>query len=312
MAQAAAAPAGRVASVLDYEEKRFPLNLHPVLPDIRQLWDLSNKHAWDPATDIPWDTFDAGKYTERQRDAARLYWSRRAWTEYTGTAESPAVLLRLVLEPDREIDARIFWAVQTLEETRHCIASYLFAEKLGGYMSAPPKMPPKATHHRGIRDKVLNPAISFEAFVVAHICIGETVAAKMFEERYRHTTDPVAKELIKLILRDEVRHIQFGWRYMAHRVKTFTPELIAEMERIAIDVMENSELKGFHCIWLVPNEFTEPLIEANNITAEAGLGGSSPEAEMRALVESIRKIRDDMKPWGINIPIFEHEVLGRV
>lgn len=300
------------ASILDNEEKRFPLNLHPQLPDIRQLWDLSNRHAWDPQTAIPWESFDAGRYSKEQLEAARLYWSRRAWTEYTGTAESPAVLLRLIMEPDREIDAKLFWSVQTLEETRHCMASYLFAEKLGGYLSEPPVKAPKSTSHRGIRDKVLNPAISFEAFCIAHICIGETIAAKMFEERYKACTDPVARELVKLILRDEIRHIQFGWRYMAHRVKTFTPELIAEMERIAIDVVENSELKGFHCIWLVPTEATKPLIEANNLTAQAGLGGAPPEAEMNALVEGIKKIREDMKPWGINIPVFQHDILGEV
>jgi hypothetical protein len=299
-------------SILDYEERRFPLNLRPALRDIRDLWEQANQLPWDPDRSIPWDDFDPSQYTREQLDAARLYWSRRAWTEYTGTAESPAVLLRLVMEEGREIDTRLFWAVQTLEETRHCIASYLFAEKLGGYHSSPPSQPPKSTSHRGIRDKVLNPAISFEAFVIAHICIGETVAAKMFEERYRAATDPVAKELVRLILKDEARHIQFGWKYMAHRVKTFTPELIAEMERVAVDVVENSELKGFHCIWLVPNEHTQPLIEANNLTAEAGRGGATPEREMAALVASIQDIRRDMKPWGINIPEFEHPILGRV
>jgi hypothetical protein len=301
-----------VTSVLDYEERRFPLNLHPELPEIRHLWDLSNKLAWDPATAIPWDQFDASTYSRAQLDAARLYWSRRAWTEYTGTSESPAVLLRLILEPGREIDARLFWAVQTLEETRHCIASYLFTEKLGGYMSAPPVLPPRSATHRGIREKVLNPKVSFEAFAIAHICIGETIAARMFEERYKTTTDPVARELVRLILRDETRHIAFGWKYMEHRVRTFTPTLIAEMERVAIDVMENSELKGFHCIWLVPNPATEALIEANNLTAEAGLGACSPEQEAKALVEAVAKIRRDMAPWGINIPVFRHDVLGTV
>lgn len=312
MEQVQATKVLRPASILDLEEKRFPLNLRPELQDIRDLWNAGNRFAWDPATAIPWDTFDASKYTKAQLDAARLYWSRRAWTEYTGVAESPAVLLRLCMEPGREIDARIFWAMQTLEETRHCMASYLFTEKLGGYMSAPPVEQPRSAHHRGIRDKVLNPNISFEAFVLAHVCIGETVAAKMFEVRYKTTTDPVAKELVRLILKDETRHIQFGWRYMAHKAKAATREQIAEWERIAVDVVENSELKGFHCIWLVPSEQTRPLIEANNLTAEAGLGGSSPELEMAALKESIADIRRDMKPWGVTIPMFTHPVLGEV
>jgi hypothetical protein len=303
---------GRVGSILEMEERRFPLNLHPTYPDLRNLWDQANKLWWDPKTAIPWEKFERSKYSKEQLDAARLYWSRRAWTEYTGTAEDPAILLRLCIEPDREADARIFYAMQTLEETRHCIASYLFAERLGGYMDRPPIAPPKSTHHRGIRERILNPDNSFEAFVIAHICIGETIAAKMFEARYRHTTDPIAKELVRLIMRDEARHIQFGWKYMTHKFKTFTPELIAQMEKLAIDVVENSELKGFHCIWLMPMESTKPLIEANNITADAGLGASTPEQEAQALVESIREIRRDMAEWGIRIPVFKHEILGEV
>lgn len=301
-----------IRSIFDYTEQRFPLNLKPQLEDIRSLWDLSNKLAWDPNTAIPWEQFDKSKYSQEQLDAARLYWSRRAWTEYTGTAESPAVLLRLIMEPGHDIDSKLFWSVQTLEETRHCIASYLFAEKLGGYHAAPPTQAPKSTHHRGIRDKVLDPAISFDAFVLAHICIGETIAAKMFEERYRAATDPVAKELVRLILRDESRHIQYGWKYMAHRVKSLTPEGIQQIEQVATDVMENSELKGFHCIWLVPQPHTQPLIDASNITAEAGLGGAAADDELRALVEGVREIREKMKPWGVNIPVFDHPILGEV
>ena len=115
-----------------------------------------------------------------------------------------------------------------------------------------------------------------------------------------------------MILKDEVRHIQFGWRYMAHKLKSFTPELVAEMERIAVDVIENSELKGFHCIWLYPTAANAPLIEANRITAEAGLGASTEAQERVSLVASIKKIRTDMAAWGITIPTFKHELLGTV
>jgi hypothetical protein len=299
-------------TVLDLEEQRFPLNLAPVFPDIRDLWDRTNEGWWDPNTAIPWNTFDRSKYSQETLDAAALYWSRRAWTEYTGTAECPAILLRLCMEADREIDARIFYAAQTFEETRHCMASYIFAETLGKYSPEPPIKPPASVMYRGIRDRVMNPDISFEAFVIAHICIGETIAAHIFEARYKNAKDPVAKELVRLIMKDEVRHVQFGWRYMAHKVKTFTPELIAEMERIAVDVIETSELKGFHCIWLYPTPENQPLIDANNLCAEAGLGACTEAQETESLVNSIRTIRADMAKWGITIPKFKHEILGEV
>jgi len=148
--------------------------------------------------------------------------------------------------------------------------------------------------------------------MIAHICIGETIAAAIFEARYRQTTDPVAKELVRRIMRDEARHIAFGWNYMAHKVKNFTPELIKDMERVAIDVIENSELKGFHCIWLYPSKETSYLIESNALCAEAGLGACTAEQETKTLVESISDIRRRLKPWGINLPMFKNDVLGEV
>ena len=299
-------------SILDLKEQRFPLNLKPVMSDVRSLWNAAHRTQWDPVTDIPWDSFDASKYSHEQLEASRLYWSRRAWTEYTGTAEFCALQLRLCLEKDREIDARLQMAMEQLEESRHCVASYLFAEKLGGYIDAPPHPIPKSINHRGIREKAFDLDISFEAIAIAHICIGETIAAHIFEARYRHTTDPVAKELVLRIMKDEQRHIAFGWRYMAHKVKDFTPELIKDMEQVAVDVVENSELKGFHCIWLHPSEETRYLIESNNLCAEAGLGACSPEQETATLVTSIKDIRRRLGEWGINLPIFKHDVLGEV
>lgn len=299
-------------TIMDLKEERFPLNLHSQMPDVRRLWDAANKTAWDPNTAIPWDKFDASKYSREQLEAARLYWSRRAWTEYTGTAEFCALQLRLCMETGREIDARLQMSMQQLEESRHCMASFLFAEKLGGYIAEPPQKLPKSISMRGIREKSLDLNISFESIAIAHICVGETVAADLFETRYRYTTDPVAKELVKHIMMDEQRHVAFGWRYMAHKVKGFTPELIREMERVAIDVVANSELKGFHCIWLYPSPATQQLIDSNNLCAEAGLGACSPEDETRTLVESIRGIRVRLSEWGINLPIFKHDVLGEV
>ncbi|MDO9217861.1 MAG: ferritin-like domain-containing protein [Lacisediminimonas sp.] len=300
------------ATILDLKEQRFPLDLKPQMEDIRQLWDAAHKTHWDPNTDIPWHLFDASKYSREQLEASRLYWSRRAWTEYTGTAEFCALQMRLCMEKGREIDARIQMSMEQLEESRHCIASYMFAEQLGGYINEPPTPLPKSINHRGIREKAFDLSISFEAIAIAHICIGETIAAHIFEARYRHTTDPVAKELVLRIMKDEQRHIAFGWRYMSHKVKNFTPELIKDMERVAIDVVENSELKGFHCIWLHPSAETKELIESNNLCAEAGLGACTPEQETETLVKSIGDIRVRLAEWGINLPIFNHDVLGKV
>src|SRR5260370_19549174 len=73
--------------------------------------------------------------------AARLHWSRRTWGESGAISESPALLLRFCLE-NRLADLRFFFTMRTQEEGRHAEASWLMAERLGGYLPQPQKPPP--------------------------------------------------------------------------------------------------------------------------------------------------------------------------
>jgi hypothetical protein len=48
------------------------------------------------------------------------------------------------------------------------------------------------------------------------------------------------------------------------------------------------------------------------VACEAGLGGTTPEDEMRVVPQFIAKIRARMAPWGVELPMFDHPKLGRV
>ena len=56
---------------------------------IRDLFHNATRSQWNPATDIDWDQLHPEQYTDEQRRAARMYWSRRAWGEYGAISESP-------------------------------------------------------------------------------------------------------------------------------------------------------------------------------------------------------------------------------
>ena len=103
----------RGLSKIGLSEKRFPLKTRHEIPAISELWRKSKQMTWDPVTDIPYDTFDRSKYSKEQLDAARLGWSRRAWTEYTGIIESPAMLIRLSLDGQAPIEAKFVLAAES-------------------------------------------------------------------------------------------------------------------------------------------------------------------------------------------------------
>jgi len=295
-------------------EERYPLPLKPVLPDVWKLWQRSKTLEWDPQTDIPWHELHPERYSADQIMAARMYWSRRTWGEYGAISESPALLLRFCLE-NRHPDLRFYFTMRTMEEGRHAEASWLMADRLGGYFPQP-QNPPTAgavgTH--GVRRMAFDPNTALEGIFASLVCAAEEILIDVFKATVDRATNPAVRRMMELILRDEVRHIAFGWQCLDHWAPCFTPEVIQSIERAVITMIENVEFRGYRNLWLAleGGDATPAEIDADRISCEAGLGGSTPEDEMRVFPDFLRKIRKRMAPWGVNIPFFEHPRLGRV
>ena len=72
-------------------------------------------------------------------------------------------------------------------------------------------------------------------------CLGETVAVPLFRHLRERCTEPAARRALDRILRDEVRHRDFGWDCLdwlcaadpaaPARVTAMLPELLADLER---------------------------------------------------------------------------------
>jgi hypothetical protein len=287
-------------------EKRFPLKTRHEVPTISELWRKSKQMAWDPVTDIPYDTFDRSKYSKEQLDAARLGWSRRAWTEYTGIIESPAMLIRLSLDGQAPIEAKFVLAAKVVEEARHCEASFLLAEAMGGYVTEPP--PGDAIVKMviaGFRDRLaFNPEVSTEAAIAGWHIISEGIAVDIFAARYRACKEPVTREVLRLILQDEVRHVALGWEYLEHRVPRMKPAEVEGVQNAVLDIIENVEMKGFHSMCLLPGDLESDLKEAEAIAAKAGLGFCAAEEEHRVFVKSIQDLRKRFGKLGITVPLY--------
>lgn len=291
---------------LGLKESRFPLKTRHEVPAISELWRKSKQMAWDPVTDIPYDKFDNSKYSQEQLDAARLGWSRRAWTEYTGIIESPAMLIRMSLDGQAPIEAKFVLAAKVIEEARHCEASFMLAEAMGGYIPEPP--PHDAIIKMvvaGFRDRLaFNPEVSTEAAMAGWHIISEGIAVDIFAARYRACKEPVTREVLRLILQDEVRHVAVGWEFLEHRIPQMSKEEVAGVEAAVLDIIENVEMKGFHSMCLLPDDLESDLKEAEAIAAQAGLGFCSAEQEHAVFLRSIADLRKRFGKLGITVPMY--------
>ncbi len=77
---------------------------------------------------------------------------------------------------------------------------------------------------------------------VQYFCLGETVAVPLFKEMRAECTVPVARAALDRILRDEVRHRQFGWDLIEYltdvvpdareQVEGLLPSLLSGLVRV--------------------------------------------------------------------------------
>ena len=291
---------------LGLSEQRFPLSTARNNPKMGAMWTQSKQLTWDAERDIPYHTFDRSKFSREQLDAGRLCWSRRAWTEYTGIVESPAPCIRLCLEGHQSIETKFMLAAKVFEEARHCEASFMLAEAMGGYVQEPPPGDAiKKMLVAGFRDRMaFNPDVSAESVIAGWHCISEGIAYDVFQARYQRTTEPVTKEVIRLISQDEVRHVEMGWAYLEQRTKELSRSELLRIEEVVRDVIENVELKGFHATFMLEDAETSVLREAEAIAADAGLGFCSAAEEHQVFVKSLKRIRERFGAMGINIPMY--------
>ena len=302
-----AEPEVRKPTLLDPPEDRFPLDLGFQIRKIRDLFRAATRNQWDPRTDIDWSALDDLDIDDAHRTAARMYWSRRAWSEYGAISESPALLIRFCQER-REPDLRYFFTIRTQEESRHAEACYLMAERLGGYFQQPALHDfEKSVATHGVRKMALDPETPLEAIIAALVCAAEEVAFDVFRHLVEITPNKAANQVLRNIMRDEVRHCGFGWAYLEHRIPQMTRAEIDVCEQAVITMIGQVEMNGYHSSWLAPeSEATRGEIEADRLTWEAGLGATVEELEKPVFVESVRNIRERLKPFGIDIPMFTH------
>lgn len=298
-------------TILDRPERRFPLKLAPQIPKIRKLFHASAKNQWDPRTDIDWDLLDLSKYSEAQLRGAREFWSRRAWSEYGAISESPALQIRFCqdrLEPDLQL----YFTIRTQEESRHAETCFMMADKLGGYIEEPyENVYQKSVSSHGVRKMALDPDTPLEAIIAALVYAAEEFTFDVFKYLRDAVTDPVARRIFQLIMRDEVRHCAFGWTYMDYRVKSLTADAIKKVEEAVIVMVRDVELNGYHRAWLAPDSPASALeVKADRLAWEAGLGGTAEELEIPIVVKTVKRVRRRMKPWGVELPAFNHPKIG--
>jgi hypothetical protein len=283
-------------------ERRFPLHLEPAMHTIRSLYHDAKAAHWDPEKHVPWAKFDRSAYTPEQLRAAALSWSRRAWTEYGGLPETPAILIRFCLEHSGESDPKMFLTVRGSEEAWHTECCWRFAELLGQYSDRPASNAYARLFNQDFHREAFEPGISVDAYIAVHSAILDGVDLELNRGFLRHATDPVAIAILKRLVKDKERHVAFGWVYLTERAASWTDAQRAEIAAEVEQALEGLLFSGYVCAWLAPGLAARDVVAADIAAREAGLGAMRPEEEAVVVAQFLTEAREHLARLGIAIP----------
>jgi hypothetical protein len=203
---------------------------------IRRLYELGKELNWNAELDINWDQpwpeedieqgaelmnlTDYPPYMALSEEDKKEFWlHQNAWSlsQFLHGEQGALLVASQLTSCAPTYNAKLYAASQTFDEARHVEAFNKYIQQRIGMMY------PINTSLKSILDKILTDPRWDLKFIGMQIII-EGLALSAFNTARETTPDPVLKELVYLVIRDEARHVTFGVNYLEEYVKTLTDE----------------------------------------------------------------------------------------
>ena len=227
----------------------FQWNYDPEVEELRNLYVKATEAQWVAERDLDWDRpIDLVKFAThaaRRRRADRedvvlaLAAARRRIVELTrrtaafrlsqflhGEQGALMVAAQLV-NAVPHTDAKFYAATQTMDEARHVEVFARYIEKLD-------EIRPIAPSLKGILDQTLETGDWMKKLVGMQIVV-EGLALYAFREMRNLTEEPLLKDLLTYVARDESRHHAYGVQYIERCVPCSRDAERTELEDFALE-----------------------------------------------------------------------------
>ena len=130
-----------------------------------------------------------------------------------------------------DMDGKFYAATQTLDEARHVEVFAAYIKKLGTVVPIAPGL-------KRLLDDVLA-AEDWKLKAVGMQVVTEGLALYSFRDMRNTTKEPLLKEMLTYVSRDEARHTGFGIKYLNHVVPTLSDAERATIEDFAFEAARN-------------------------------------------------------------------------
>ncbi len=202
------------------------------IPAEAELYEKLKAYQWNASTEIDWSR-QIQNYTEESYVAVKSYYSRAdydrlraqqrafTFTQLFMGEQAALALCAQLLNMVPEMETRFCLSGQIIDEARHVEVFGRYLEKLGVESPLNPALE-DLVHRLLDTDHYGEKIVGMQIFL-------EGVAVGLFQRFQNDSPDPLMRDLIKLVLRDESRHAGFGVIYLADK---FRGASVAERKRV--------------------------------------------------------------------------------
>ena len=211
---------------------------------IKRLYELGKELNWNASLDVHWaqtpDWHEASPLTDDAADELiegypwngyplfdaftrerKLEFMRhdQAWalSQFLHGEQGALLVASQLASCAPSFNAKLYAASQTFDEARHVETFNRYLQTKVGFSY------PVTQGLKDLLDKVLTDERWDLKFIGMQIIL-EGLALAAFHDARNQTNDPVLKELLYLIIRDEARHVTFGVNYLEEFVATLSDE----------------------------------------------------------------------------------------
>jgi len=211
---------------------------------IKRLYELGKELNWNVEMDIDWN-----RPYEELKEPYPIFWDdyppyqkmsdkkkveflrhRQAWSmsQFLHGEQGAVLVASQLTSCAPTFNAKLYAASQTFDEARH-------VEAFNKYIQTRTKlMYPVGNELKSILDKILTDERWDLKFIGMQIII-EGLALAAFQSSRDLTPDPVLKDMLGLIIRDEARHVTFGVNYLEDFISTLTEDQVEERAQFAYE-----------------------------------------------------------------------------
>ncbi|MBX3479965.1 MAG: ferritin-like domain-containing protein [Caulobacter sp.] len=276
---------------------------------IRKLYELGKRFNWDAQMDVDWDVpFGHDQYPsdpemnayaghpkyEALTEAQKLDFAWRSLSQTLSQflhGEQGAMLVASQLVSCAPTyDAKLYASSQTFDEARH-------VEVFHKYLVERCKLIyPINPNLKLLLDKVLSDERWDLKFIGMQILI-EGLALAAFQSIAMTTRDPLLRQVVQLVMRDEGRHVAFGVNYLENWIRALPEQEIEERAQFAYEACVIMRERLFSTE--VAMEFGFTRDEAREINHNAASGQAFRDFLFERMIPNLKRVgllTDSVRP----------------